>query len=280
MKSELANTKLELEEKNALIKVMEKDTELMDQQLKELKESIKRLTFEKNALEDHNHTLIENETILTDKLNDALTHLDKKQETLAELETLGVKLRAEIQPLVYMKDILEKKISAFKDCNKIQSERIECLENINSELLNECDNLKKNQKDLEEIKSLQQDNWTLKNELLNTEKFKVEVAEKLEELKNEYDVLKSKNLALLDDIENLKLDKYRLKNELEKNEELHADELVGYQNLLAEEQNKKHQINMELLKTIEELTSQASEQHQLMSGIQETKECKLIIFFV
>ncbi|KAL5235793.1 hypothetical protein ACI65C_003203 [Semiaphis heraclei] len=279
LKSELANTKLELEEKNALIKVMEKDTELMDQQLKELKESIKRLTFEKNALEDHNHTLIENETILTDKLNDALTHLDKKQETLAELETLGVKLRAEIQPLVYMKDILEKKISAFKDCNKIQSERIECLENINSELLNECDNLKKNQKDLEEIKSLQQDNWTLKNELLNTEKFKVEVAEKLEELKNEYDVLKSKNLALLDDIENLKLDKYRLKNELEKNEELHADELVGYQNLLAEEQNKKHQINMELLKTIEELTSQASEQHQLMSGIQETKELEVTCTF-
>lgn len=259
---------------------MEKDTERMDQQLKELKESIKILNLEKIALEDHNHTLVENETILTDKLNDALTNLEKKQETLAELETLGVKLRAEIQPLVYMKDILEKKISAIKDCNKIQLERIECLENMNEELLNECDHFKKNQKDLEEIKSLQHDNWTLKNELLNTEKFKVEVAEKLEELKNEYDLLKSKNLALLDDIENLKLDKYRLKNELEKNEELHADELVGYQNLLAEEQNKKHQINMELLKTIEELTSHASEQQQLMSGIQENKECKPIIFFV
>lgn len=259
---------------------MEKDTERMDQQLKELKESIKMLNLEKNALEVHNHTLVENETILTDKLNDALTNLDKKQETLAELETLGVKLRAEIQPLVYMKDILEKKISAIKDCNKIQLERIECLENMNEELLKECDHFKKNQKDLEEIKSLQQDNWTLKNELLNTEKFKVEVAEKLEELKNEYDLLKSKNLALIDDIENLKLDKYRLKNELEKNEELHSDELVGYQNLLAEEQNKKHQINMELLKTIEELTSQASEQQQLMSGIQENKECKLIIFFM
>ncbi|XP_022168561.1 golgin subfamily A member 4-like [Myzus persicae] len=279
LKSALANTKLELEEKNALIKVMEKDSECMDQQLKELKESIKMLSVEKIALENHNRTLVENETILTDKLNDALTNLDKKQETLAELETLGVKLRAEIQPLVYMKDILEKKISAFKDCNKVQSERIECLENINSELLNECDYLKKNQKDLEEIKSLQQDNWTLKNELLNTEKFKVEVAEKLEELKNEYDVLKSKNLALKDDIENLKLDKHRLKNELEKNEELHADEIIGYQNLLAEEQNKKHQINMELLKTIEELTSQASEQQQLMSGIQENKELEVTCTF-
>jgi len=265
---------LELEEKNAIIKVMEKDTERMDQQLKELKESIKKLNLENNALKEHNHTLVENETILTDKLNEALSNLDKKQETLAELETLGVKLRAEIQPLVYMKDILEKKISAIKDCNKIQLERIECLENTNGELLNECNHLKKNQKDLEEIKSLQQDNWTLKHELLNTEKFKVEVNEKIEELINEYDVLKSKNLTLINDIENLKLDKHRLKNELEKNEELHADELIGYQNLLAEEQNKKHQVNMELLKTIEELTSRASEQQILMSGIQENKECK------
>lgn len=260
---------------------MEKNTEHMDQELKVLKESIKKLNSEKIDLESYNHTLVENETILMDKLNNALSHLDKKQETLAELETLGVKLRAEIEPLVYMKDILEKKISAIKDCNKIQSERIECLENINDELKNECDHLKKNQKNIEEIKSLQQDNWTLKNELLNTEKFKVEVTEKLEVLKTEYDELKSKNLALMDDIENLKLDKYRLKNELEKNDELHADELVGYQNLLAEEQNKKHQVNMELLNTIEELTNQASEQQQLMSGIQENKECKLtIVFFV
>lgn len=279
LKSTLANTKLELEEKNAIIKVMEKDTERMDQQLKELKESIKMLDLEKNALKNHNHILVENETILTDKLNEALSNLDKKQETLAELETLGVKLRAEIQPLVYMKDILEKKISAIKDCNKIQLERIECLENINDELSNECNHLKKNQKDLEEIKSLQQDNWTLKHELLNTEKFKVEVNEKIEELKNEYDVLKSKNLALINDIENLKLDKHRLKNELEKNEELHADELIGYQNLLAEEQNKKHQVNMELLKTIEELTSRASEQQNLMSGIQENKELDVTCSF-
>jgi len=47
---------LELEEKNAIIKVMEKDSERMDQQLKELKESIKMLTCEKIALEDHNRT--------------------------------------------------------------------------------------------------------------------------------------------------------------------------------------------------------------------------------
>uniref|UniRef100_A0A2S2PSP2 Uncharacterized protein n=1 Tax=Schizaphis graminum TaxID=13262 RepID=A0A2S2PSP2_SCHGA len=122
-------------------------------------------------------------------------------------------MRAEIQPLVYMKDNLEKKISAMEDCNKIQLERIECLENINDELLNECNHLKKNQKDLEEVKSLQQHNWTLKHKLLNTEKTKEEVTEKLEELKDENDELKSKNLALIDDFKNLKLDKHRLKNE-------------------------------------------------------------------
>jgi chromosome segregation ATPase len=277
LKSALANIKLELEEKNSLIKIMEKDAERMDQQLAEFKEITKILNVEKLALESHNRALIENEMILTEKLNDVVTQLENKQETLNELETLGVKLRAEIQPLEYMKNNLEKKISEFKDCNNIQSEKIKCLEKINEELINERDHLKKNQKDLEELKSLEHDNWTLKNELLNTEKFKVEVAEKLEELKNEYDQLKSNNLTLMDNIKNLKLDKDRLKNELKRNEELHINELNGYRNLLNEEQNKKHQTNMELLKTIGELTNQASEQHQLISGIQENKECKLII---
>lgn len=264
---------MELEEKNALIKVMEKDAELMDQQLQDLKENIKILNSEKINLEQRNDTLIENESLLADKLNDALIQLEKKQETLAELETLGVKLRAEIQPLVYMKDNLEKKISAFKDCNRVQSERIECLENINEDLKKECDDLKKNQVDLNEIKSLQHDNWTLKNELLNIEKYKVDVSEKLEELKNHYDQLKIKNDTLTNDIESLQFDKNCLKKELEKNKEFYADELAGYRNLLAEEQNKKHHVNMELLKTIEELTNQASEQQNLMSSIQENREC-------
>ncbi|VVC38032.1 Hypothetical protein CINCED_3A004058 [Cinara cedri] len=270
LKSALANTKLELEEKNSLIKVMEKNAERLDQQLMELKETIKILNSENFALENHNQILVKNETELINKFNNVVIQLEKKQETLTELETLGVKLKAEIQPLEYMKDNLEKKISAFKDCNKIQSERIECLENINEELKNECDRLKTNQTNLNEIKSLQQDNWILKNELLNTEKFKLEVAEKLEELRNEYDLLKSKNLTLMNDIENLNLDKDCLKKELEKNEELHTDELIGYQKLLAEEQNKKHQVNMELLKTFEELTKHtSSEQQKLISDIQE-----------
>lgn len=277
MKSALANIKLELEEKNSLIKVMEKDAERMDQQLVELKETIKVLNLEKTTLENQNHVLTENEMILSEKFNDVVTQLEKKQETLNELETLGIKLRAEIQPLEYMKNNLEKKISAFKDFHNVQSERIKCLENMNEKLNEECDRLKNNQKHLEEIQSLQQDNWTLKNELLGTEKFKVEVAEKLEQLKNEYDQLKSNNLTLMDNIENLKLDKDRLKNELKRNEELHIEELNGYRNLLAEEQNKKHLTNMDLLKTIGELTNQTSEQHQLISGIQENKECMLII---
>lgn len=255
---------------------MEKDAERMNQQLKEM---IEKLNSENNILKNTNHDLLINETLLVDKINNLVTQLEKKQETLMELETLGVKLRAEIQPLEYMKDNLEKKISAFKDCNRIQTERLEYLENINKELINECDYLKNNQRDLNEIKSLQQDNWTLKNELLNAEKFKVEMVEKLENLKNEYDQLKNKNLALIDDIENLKLDKYRLKSELDKNEELHMNELIGYRNLLAEEQNKKHQVNMELLKTIEELSNQTSNQCKLMTGIQENKDCKLTLVF-
>lgn len=274
MKSALENAKLELEEKNALIKVMEKDAECVDQELQQLKKTIEILNSEKDDLENHNRVLLENEIVFADKFNNVVTELEKKHETLAELEALGIKLKAEIKPLEYMKDNLEKKISAFKDCNKIQSERINCLENINKELMYECECLKKNQGHLNEMKSLQQDNWTLKNELLSTEQFKVEITEKMEKLKSEYDQLKSKNLTLMDDIENLKLEKNRLKKELEKNEELHSEELVGYQNLLYEEQNKKHHVNMELLKTIEELTSQTSEQQKLISGIQENKGCK------
>lgn len=274
MKLALANAKLELEEKNALIKVMEKDAERMDQELKQLKETIKVLNLEKNDLENQNHILVENEIVLAEKFENIVTQLEKKQETLTELEALGVKLRAEIQPLEFMKDNLEKKISAFKDCNKIQSERIVCLENINKELVDECEYLKKNLVDVNEIKSLQHDNWTLKKELINIEKFKVEVTEKMKKLKNEYDLLKSKNLALADDIENLKLDKNRLKSEIEKNEELHSIEIKEYKNLLTEEQNKKHCINMDILKTIEELTNQTSEQQTLMSSIIENKECK------
>lgn len=256
---------------------MEKDSERIEQELKELKETISSLKLEKDALENRNSALVENENEFADKFNSVVNQLQKKQETLAELETLGVKLRAEIQPLEYMKDNLEKKISAFKECNKLQSERIECLENINKELTNECDHLKNNLKALDQMKSLQQDNWTLKNELLNTEKFKAEIGEKMEELKSEYDQLKSKNLTLLNSIESLKLDKNRLKSELEKNEELHSVELAGYQKLLTEEQNKKHLVNMGLLKTIEELTNQTSEQQKLMSSLHESKECKLII---
>lgn len=280
MKSALANTKLELEEKTSLIEVMEKNSKCLDQQLIELKETIQIINSEKIALENHNQALLKNESNLVDKFNAVVIQLEKKQETLIELETLGVKLKAEIQPLEYMKDYLEKKMSAFKECNKIQSERIECLENINKELQNECNRLKKNQTNLDEIKSLQQDNLILKNELLNTEKFKLEVAEKLEELKNEYDLVKSKNLNLINDIEKLNTDKDRLKRELEKTEELHTEELCGYQQLLAEEQNKKHQANMELLKAFEELTNHASsEQEKLISDIQENTECKLILHF-
>lgn len=275
MKSAFAHAKLELEEKTALINVMEKDTERMEKQIEELKETIKVLNSEKNALENQNCALIDKEAVLAEEFNNAVTQLEKKQETLSELETLGIKLRAEIQPLEYMKDYLEKQISAFKDCNKIQLERIECLENINEELMSECDRLKRNEKDLDLIKSLQQDNWTLKNELLNAEKFKAEVAEELDELKNEYDQLKNKNLLLTNDVDNLKLDKNRLKSELEKNQELHNDELIGYQNLLTEEQNKKHKVNMEMLKTIEELTNhQVLDQQKFVSGLPENKECK------
>ncbi|XP_050438776.1 putative leucine-rich repeat-containing protein DDB_G0290503 isoform X2 [Adelges cooleyi] len=277
LKLTLANTKLELENRNALIKIMEKDSEAMETQVKTLEENVQLLRVENSSLEERLSKLIENENLLTDKLNDALSEIEKKQITLKELETLGVKLRAEIQPLEFMKDNLEKKLASFKDCNKKQTEKIKFLENVNEELVYECNRLKDDQMKL--LKSLQHDNSTLKRELLQTEKFKMEVGEQIEELKNEYERLKSENVALREDIDNLMVDKSRLKHELAKMEELHAAELKGCRDLLADEQEQKHKTNMNLLRTIEELTNQATEHKYLLSSLEQNKDCELTTSF-
>ncbi|XP_050546934.1 protein Daple-like isoform X2 [Daktulosphaira vitifoliae] len=146
----LTHTEMELEKKNAVIKEMEIDTKIKENQIKTLKESTKLLYKEKTSLEKHIESLKENENLLDNKLSNALSEIEKKQETVKELETMGVQLRAEIQPLEYMKNSLEKKLGSFKKCNKIQSEKIKYLESNNIELLNECIILKEDKKILED----------------------------------------------------------------------------------------------------------------------------------
>ncbi|XP_050546938.1 uncharacterized protein MCAP_0864-like isoform X5 [Daktulosphaira vitifoliae] len=146
----LTHTEIELEKKNAVIKEMEIDTKIKENQIKTLKEDTKLLYKEKTSLEKHIESLKENENLLHNKLSNALSEIEKKQETVKEIETLGVQLRAEIQPLEYMKNSLKKKLGYSKNCNKIQSEKIKYLESNNIELLNECNILKEDKKILED----------------------------------------------------------------------------------------------------------------------------------
>ncbi|XP_050547885.1 A-kinase anchor protein 9-like [Daktulosphaira vitifoliae] len=141
---------MELEKKNAVIKEMEIDTKIKENQIRTLKKDTKLLYKEKTSLEKHIESLKGNENLLDNKLSNALSDIEKKQETVKELETVGVQLRAEIQPLEYMKKSLEKKLGSFKECNKIQSKKIKYLESNNIELLNECNILKEDKKILED----------------------------------------------------------------------------------------------------------------------------------
>lgn len=58
----------------------------------------------KTALVNRNSALVENENEFDDKFNDVVNQLEQEQETLAGLETQCVRLRAESQPLEYLKD--------------------------------------------------------------------------------------------------------------------------------------------------------------------------------
>lgn len=257
------------EEKVALFKVMENNAEHIKlQEFKELQEINEMLNLEKTYLESDYRALEKNQATLVEKFNSVVTQLEKKQETIAELKTLELKLIAEIHPLQCIKDNLEKKLSTFIDCNKAQLKRIECLEMINDELKNERDRfLEINQNNLDEIKYLQPENRTLKKELLNIEKYKSELKE-----------LNDKNCILLDDIDNLKSYNDRLKSELKNNFDLRRDELIRYQHLLAEERDKKHHMDTELLKTVKDLQLQVSKQQKCMCNKQDNKECKSLIY--
>lgn len=250
--------------------MIENDAEHTEQESKELKKTNEILNLEKKYLENENRVLVKNEAVFVDRLNNVVKQLEKKQETITKLETLGKKLRAEIQPLQCIKDNLEKKLSTYIDYNQTQLEKIECLNVINAELKTERDRiLEVNQNNLDEIKTLQRDERALKKELLSIDKFKSDVEE-----------LKNKNVVLLEDIDNLKFDKERLKSEFDKNLDLRRDELIRYQNMLAEERSKNRLIDIEHSKTVQELQSQVLEQQKRSCSKQENKERKYIMIFL
>ncbi|XP_027837567.2 probable ATP-dependent RNA helicase DDX6 [Aphis gossypii] len=103
---------------------------MMESELKnqnDLLQQLKSLRAEKELLEKHVFVL--NECLSVEELKAKISNLEKKKEMLGSLENVIGRLRAEIEPLKYLKSILKTKLS---DENKIQSS------NIGSEL---CTNL-------------------------------------------------------------------------------------------------------------------------------------------
>lgn len=101
------------------------ESELKNQN--DLLQQLKSLRAEKELLEKHVFVL--NECLSVEELKVKISNLEKKKEMLGSLESVIGRLRAEIEPLMYLKSILKTKLS---DENKIQSN------NIGSEL---CTNL-------------------------------------------------------------------------------------------------------------------------------------------
>lgn len=93
------------------------ESELKNQN--DLLQQLKSLRAEKELLEKHVFVL--NECLSVEELKAKISNLEKKKEMLGSLENVIGRLRAEIEPLKYLKSILKTKLS---DENKIQSNNI------------------------------------------------------------------------------------------------------------------------------------------------------------
>jgi hypothetical protein len=78
------------------------------------------LRAEKELLEKHVFVL--NECLSIDELRAKISDLEKKKEMISSLEKLIAKLRAEIEPLKYLKSILENKLEFEDQKNNFRSQ--------------------------------------------------------------------------------------------------------------------------------------------------------------
>lgn len=95
------------------------ESELKNQN--DLLQQLKSLRAEKELLEKHVFLL--NECLSVDELKAKISNLEKKKEMLTSLETVISRLRVEIEPLGYLKSILENKKNqnGSESCNKLES---------------------------------------------------------------------------------------------------------------------------------------------------------------
>jgi len=93
------------------------ESELKNQN--DLLQQLKSLRAEKELLEKHVFVL--NECLSVEELKAKISNLEKKKEMLGSLENVIERLRAEIEPLKYLKSVLKTKLG---DDNKMQSKNI------------------------------------------------------------------------------------------------------------------------------------------------------------
>uniref|UniRef100_A0A2S2R0L8 ATP-dependent RNA helicase n=2 Tax=Sipha flava TaxID=143950 RepID=A0A2S2R0L8_9HEMI len=86
----------------------------------DLLHQLKMLRAEKELLEKHVFVL--NECLSIDELRAKISDLEKKKEMISSLEKLIAKLRAEIEPLKYLKSILENKLEFEDQKNNFRSQ--------------------------------------------------------------------------------------------------------------------------------------------------------------
>ncbi|XP_060850865.1 uncharacterized protein LOC132929499 [Rhopalosiphum padi] len=95
---------------------------MMESELKnqnDLLQQLKSLRAEKELLEKHVFVL--NECLSVEELKTKISNLEKKKEMLGSLENVIERLRAEVEPLKYLKSVLKTKLG---DENKMQSKNI------------------------------------------------------------------------------------------------------------------------------------------------------------
>jgi len=93
------------------------ESELKNQN--DLLQQLKSLRAEKELLEKHVFVL--NECLSVEELKTKISNLEKKKEMLGSLENVIERLRAEVEPLKYLKSVLKTKLG---DENKMQSKNI------------------------------------------------------------------------------------------------------------------------------------------------------------
>jgi len=83
----------------------------------DLLQQLETLRAEKDLLEKHVFVL--NECLSVEELKSKIADLEIKKKSLISLESMIERIRAEIEPLKYLKSILEKKITTEKQANQL-----------------------------------------------------------------------------------------------------------------------------------------------------------------